>query len=93
MNRKEISEKQIAKLPPHVLEKNGIGKGGTGSTRINELIIFAFNTFGLVIGVKRTGQRVKITDCPDNLKPVFDEFWRTNAGGYGDVDGDEYILK
>lgn len=89
--RKQISEKQIAKLPARALKKIGIGKGGTGSTRFNELILFTFG-LGIDPGVNITGRRATISDVPDELRPVLDAFWRTYGGGMGEVDGVDFVL-
>ena len=88
MNRKKISEKQLEKLPARVLLKNKIGKGGTGSGRVDELIVFAFG-IGAEIGITVTGKKIKISGCPDSIRPVLDGFWRSV---HGDVEKGEYIM-
>lgn len=96
MNRKQISEKQIGKLPAHVLEKNKIGAKGFGSTRINEFLIFAHG-IGAEIEIRKTGNRVTVTGCPPELEPVLDAYWTESqwdgGKGFGLIDGDAYTLK
>ena len=91
MSRREISEKQLAKLPPRILEKNK-GMGGNKSLRVNEFLVFAFG-IGAEIEIKRTGDTLSVSGCPAGLKPVLDEWWRSEIGGFGAVDGDNYLLK
>jgi len=90
MSRREISEKLILKLPPRVLEKNK-DMGGNKSKRVNQLLLRALD-FGAEIGIKRTGNRLLISDCPGDIRPFLDAWWQSEIGGFGAVDGDNYLL-